>query len=188
MVFQWTGVTFFLISFFICCSSALISRDHATRERPSQPAIAVALPCAVFFGMALAAVGLGLQAQSRRAAPVGVVLTGVATLFWLIEAIWFASMGAIGMMLVCLLLAIGFGGLLMLAVAAFRDMRANPPPVGLEVLPQDYKVPYSHMHHEPPEVRLARELEQRRERLAVQQKELELLEHKLKRKLQQKDE
>jgi hypothetical protein len=36
---------------------------------------------------------------------------------------------------------------------------------------------------DPPEVRLAAELEQRRQRLAVQQKELEMLEEKLKRKL-----
>jgi hypothetical protein len=64
----------------------------------------------------------------------------------------------------------------------------DPPPPELEILPADYKVPYSHYHEDPPEVRLARELEQRRQRLAVQQKELELLEEKLKRKLQQSGE
>jgi hypothetical protein len=69
------------------------------------------------------------------------------------------------------------------AVAALREMRRDPPPVGHEILPADYQVPYSHMHQDPPEVRLARELGQRRERLAVQQKELEMLEERLKRKL-----
>jgi hypothetical protein len=44
------------------------------------------------------------------------------------------------------------------------------------------------MHQDPPEVRLARELEQRRQRLAVQQKELELLEQKLRRKIGKKEE
>jgi hypothetical protein len=67
-------------------------------------------------------------------------------------------------------------------------MRRDPPPADMEILPADYKVPYSHYHEDPPEVRLAAELEQRRRRLAVQQKELEMLEEKLKRKLQQTDE
>jgi hypothetical protein len=62
-------------------------------------------------------------------------------------------------------------------------MKSNPPPPGHEILPADYKVPYSHYHVDPPEVRLAAELEQRRQRLAVQQKELEMLEERLKRKL-----
>ena len=60
-------------------------------------------------------------------------------------------------------------------------MRQNPPAAGHEVLPPGYKVPYSWYHQDPPEVRLAHELEQRRERLAVQQKELEMLEEKLKK-------
>jgi hypothetical protein len=62
-------------------------------------------------------------------------------------------------------------------------MLKTPPSDRHEVLPSDYKVPYSHMHDDPPEVRLADELRQRRERLAVQQKELEMLEEKLKRKM-----
>ena len=61
-------------------------------------------------------------------------------------------------------------------------MTRTPPPTGHEILPADYKIPYSHYHEDPPEVRLAAELQQRRERLAVQQKELEALEKKLKRK------
>ena len=59
-------------------------------------------------------------------------------------------------------------------------MHKNPPQPGHEVLPPGYKVPYSWYHQDPPEVRLAKELEQRRERLAVQQKELEMLEEKIK--------
>ena len=65
-----------------------------------------------------------------------------------------------------------------------REMRRDPPRPGHEVLPADYKVPYSHLHEDPPEARLAKELEQRRERLAVQQKELEMLEERLRRKLE----
>ena len=40
-------------------------------------------------------------------------------------------------------------------MAALREMRRDPPPRGMEVLPKDYKVPYSHYHEDPPEVRLA---------------------------------
>jgi hypothetical protein len=85
--------------------------------------------------------------------------------------------------LVLIVMAGLFVFLLMLAINAAREMRANPPPPGHEILPADYKIPYSHYHPDPPEVRLAAELQQRRERLAVQQKELEMLEEKLKRKL-----
>jgi Skp family chaperone for outer membrane proteins len=63
-------------------------------------------------------------------------------------------------------------------------MRKNPPPEGHDALPTGYKIPYSHYHDDPPEVRLAAELAQRRERLAVQQKELEALEKKIKRSLE----
>ena len=45
-------------------------------------------------------------------------------------------------------------------------------------------MPYSHLHQDPPEVRLARELDERRGKLAVQQKELEMLEASLRRKLE----
>jgi hypothetical protein len=73
------------------------------------------------------------------------------------------------------------------AIQAFREMRKNPPPAGHDVLPPGYKIPYSHYHADPPEVRLAAELAQRRERLAVQQKELEALEAKIKRSLEDDD-
>ena len=42
----------------------------------------------------------------------------------------------------------------------------------------------THLHQDPPEVRLAAELAQRRARLAVQQKELEALELRMKRKFE----
>jgi hypothetical protein len=68
-----------------------------------------------------------------------------------------------------------------LAVGACWEMRRHPPPRGHEVLPADYKVPYSHFHPDPPEVRLAREMDERRQRLLVQQKELEALEERIRR-------
>ena len=197
LLFQWVGVTLFLAAFFVCCASSLISRDRATQTDlttfgwgpyTAQRAVTITLLCAVFFGMALAGLGLGLQAQGPRAPWMSLALTGVATVFWLVHAIFFGTSSMWMLALVSLAMTVMFALLLALAVAARRDMRRDPPPPNLEVLPVDYKVPYSHYHQDPPEVRLARELEQRRQRLAVQQKELEMLEEKLKRKLKQSDE
>jgi len=133
-------------------------------------------------------IGLGLQAQRRLAPWAGVAVCAAAVVFWGVHTVFAAqklrsvTLTAVGFVLFSL-----FSVLTGLAVAALREMRRTPPPAGLEILPADYKVPYSHLHEDPPEVRLARELEQRRERLAVQQKELEMLEGRLKRKLEQRE-
>jgi hypothetical protein len=196
LLFQWVGATLFLASFFVCCASSLISRDRATQTDlttfgwgpySAQRAVTITLLCAVFFGMALAGLGLGLQAQGRRAPWMSIALTSIACVFWTVQMIFFATTSMWTLAGVSLTMAIAFALLLTLAVGARREMLREPPPPNLEVLPADYRVPYSHYHQDPPEVRLARELEQRRQRLAVQQKELEMLEEKLKRKLQQSD-
>jgi lysylphosphatidylglycerol synthetase-like protein (DUF2156 family) len=196
-VFQWIGVSLFLASFFVCCGSALVSRDRATQTNltnigwpfySAQQAITISLVSAVFFGMALAGLGLGLQAQDRRAPWMSVGLTLFAGLFWLFHVVFFTTVSEWGMMLICLVMMALFILLAVFAVAARREMLRTPPPADLEILPADYEVPYSHLHQDPPEVRMARELEQRRKRLAVQQKELEMLEAKLKRRMQQSDE
>jgi hypothetical protein len=204
LVFQWLGVTLFLVMMFICCSSSLLSKDTATRtdlphigwhlpgDAPDRPAysaqlgITLAVTVGVFFGMALAGLGLGLQAQSPRAATSAVILATIGVIFWTVQTLFFATtVRSITLTLPCGVLALVFVACLILAIGAWRDMRRDPPPPTLGTLPADYKVPYSHMHQDPPEVRLAAELEQRRQKLAVQQKELEMLEAKLKRRLKQ---
>jgi hypothetical protein len=199
-VFQFSGVMLFLAMMSVCCLSSLLSSDFASRADrmqigwhfPGDPAAAptysyaramtLSVALGVFFGMAMAGVGLGLQAQRRAAPWVGVVVTGFATLFWIVQMVFaIHPLGSVWMALLALLLAVFFGGMLSLAIGALREMRRTPPPAGDEVLPSDYKLPYSHMHQDPPEVRLAHELQQRRQRLAVQQKELEMMEEKLKR-------
>lgn len=150
----------------------------------AQRAITIALMLAVFFGIALAGIGLGLQAQSRFAPWAAVAVTSFATLFWAVHTLFFgATLGSLGWVAGSGIMAVAFGMLTAFAFAALREMRRDPPPRGHEILPADYNVPYSHLHQDPPEVRWARELDQRRERLAVQQKELELLEARLQRKL-----
>jgi hypothetical protein len=184
-VFQLFGVPLFLVMMFVCCSSSLLSKDTATHSGwrtigwgnyTAQFATTLTVTLGVFFGMALAGLGLGLQAQNRRTPLLAIGLTSVGAIFWIVQTVFFATtVHAIVMTAACAILALSFIGLLGLSIAAARDMRRNPPPVGFEVLPADYKVPYSHMHQDPPDVRLAAELQQRRERLEVQQKELEAL-------------
>jgi hypothetical protein len=187
---------------FVCCGSALLSKNVVARADLAQVGWSLPLPggarafysgqqattisvtLAVVFGIALAGLGLGLQAQGRRAPYGAVAVTVAGTVFWGVQAVFAAQkLHSVLLALLAFLLFGLFALLAAFAVAALREMRRDPPPVGHEILPADYQVPYSHMHQDPPEVRLARELEQRRERLAVQQKELEMLEERLKRKL-----
>ena len=56
---------------------------------------------------------------------------------------------------------------------ALRQVLAHPPPADIGVLPADFKIPYSHYHDDPPDVRLAKELAERRARLEAEQVELD---------------
>jgi hypothetical protein len=204
LVFQVVGGVLFLTLFFTCCGSSLLSKEWATRadlreigwggsitadglRHPAysaQQALTISLFAGLFFGLALAGFGLGMQAESRVAAPCAVVVTLLGTVFWIAHALFAATAArSVAFTLVAGGLACLFAVLLGFARSADREMRENPPPPGHELLPAGYKIPYSHYHDDPPEVRLAAELQQRRERLAVQQKELEMLEEKLRRKL-----
>ena len=204
LLFQIVGGTLFLCSMFVCCGSSLLSKDTATRtdlthvgwhfagDAPDQPsysaqkAITISLFAAVFFGLALAGIGLGLQAEHRDASRFAPVIALVATVFWFVQTVFALTVGGLFVLLgIAGLLAVAFGVLFGFSLAAATEVRRNPPAEGHEVLPPGYKIPYSHYHPDPPEVRLAAELEQRRQRLAVQQKELEMLEEKLKRKLEE---
>jgi hypothetical protein len=194
-VFQWFGVLLFLSTMFICCSSSLLSKDTATHSDwrsigwpnySAQFATTLTVTLGVFFGLALAGIGLGLQAQNRRTPVLAILVSAIGAVFWIVQTIFFARVtGSILVTACCGLLAISFVGLFLLAVNAAREMWHDPPPRGIEVLPADYKVPYSHMHQDPPDVRFAAELQQRRERLEIQQKELEALEERIKRRMKQ---
>jgi hypothetical protein len=217
-VFQFVGVLMFLAAMFVCCGSSLVSKDVAARHDltrvgwggggggagagggaagaggagvfySAQRAISLSVTLAVFFGLALAGIGLGLQAQGRFAPWAAAAACGFATVFWCVQTVFFAQkLHSVLLVVLGLALSALFATLSGLALGALREMRRTPPPAGHEILPADYKVPYSHLHEDPPEVRLARELDQRRERLAVQQKELEMLEDRLRRKLENREE
>jgi hypothetical protein len=201
-VFQFVGVILFLVMMFICCGSSLLSKDFATHTNlndvgwhisnntiySAQRATTISVIIGVFLGIAVAGIGLGLQAQNRRS-PIGAtILTSFGTIFWIIHTVFFADvLHSVLLTLFCGLFSILFAILFVLSVGSLREMRRDPPPMGQEVLPEGYIIPYSHLHQDPPEVRLALELDQRRERLAVQQKELEMLEEKLRKKLDRED-
>ena len=199
-IYQIVGVLLFLAMMFVCCASSLLSKDWATRTQltqigwggtpaaptySAQKALTISLFAGVFFGLALAAIGLGFQAEHRSAPWLAVALTAIATVFWIVHSLFALHMRSALFTVIALALAILFLIMLIMAIHAFREMRTHPPAPGHEVLPADYKVPYSHYHEDPPEVRLARELEQRRQRLAVQQKELEMLEERMRKRIEE---
>ena len=194
LVFQVVGVLMFLSMMFVCCGSSLLNKDFALHSDltriewhgySAQRALSISLFAGVFFGVALAGIGLGLQSENRTAPKMAVGLTAFASLFWLIHLLVAAQAGrSVLFSIIAGGLMLSFAVLFGLAVAAAKEMRRNPPPSGHEVLPADYKIPYSHYHADPPEVRLAAELEQRRRRLEVQQKELEALEEKVRKSKQ----
>lgn len=161
---------------------------HLPGDPPMEPfysaqrATSTVLIGGIAFALAVAGIGLGLQATRRSAAAGAVVVTLLGVIFWAIHGIFFVQvMRAWLLAAIAFIFVLVYGVFFALGVAAWREMRRNPPPEGHEVLPEGYKVPYSWYHDDPPEVRLERELEQRRERLAVQQKELEMMEEKLKK-------
>ncbi|MGH7214686.1 MAG: hypothetical protein ACREIT_07980 [Tepidisphaeraceae bacterium] len=204
-MFQFVGVILFLTTMFVCCASALLPKESAMSADwqsigwhfpggaadsapaySAQRAVTVCMVTAVFLGIALASLGLGLQA-TRRYAPWGAVaVTGFAMVFWIIHLVFVVGvLEAVWLTVVAGALTVLFVVLFGLSIASLREMLRDPPPSRQEVLPEGYKIPYSHLHEDPPEVRLAAELAQRRERLAVQQKELEMLEEELRRKASQ---
>jgi lysylphosphatidylglycerol synthetase-like protein (DUF2156 family) len=199
-VFQFAGGILFIVLSLTCCGSGLLLKATAEREDlthigwhlpgdpPNQPfysaqrATSTALVGGIGFALAIAGLGLGLQATRRSAAWAAVFVTLLGVVFWALQGFFFVQiLRAWLLSLIAFALLIAYAIFFALAIAAWREMLTNPPPANHEILPPGYKVPYSWYHDDPPELRLARELEQRRARLSVQQKELEMLEEKLKK-------
>jgi hypothetical protein len=203
-LFQTVGGLIFLVFTFFCCGSALTSKEWAThpgREKIGWGAVAgsdraiystkdwmtATVAGGVILGLAAAGLGLGLQADKRRAAVAAVALTFLGLAFWIVQGVFAAQvMRSIVLCALCLGLAAVFAILCVLAIGAVRELAKNPPSIGQEVLPADYQEPFSHLHQDSPEVRIANEIAQRRQKLEVQQKELEALERRLKRRMEEK--
>src|SRR5436309_10396364 len=100
LVFQVVGVLLFLASMFICCGSSLLSKDWATHSDltrigwhnySAQRALTICIAAGVFFGVAIASCGLGMQADSRRAPLLAIIVTGIALVFWVVHTIFAAT-------------------------------------------------------------------------------------------------
>jgi hypothetical protein len=187
----------FLASMLICGGSSLLGHQgvrkdltgvgwHLPGDRPDHPSysapmamsLSVSLSCVL--GVTLTGIGLGLQAQRVASPWAAVGVTLFATLFWIVQTIFaIVVMRSVLLAIPGVLLTLLYAALLGLAMTSLREMLRDPPPPRLELLPVDYQIPYSHLHQDSPEVRLERDLEQRRRRVAVQQKEIDLLEEKL---------
>ena len=142
-VFQFVGVTLFVISMFTCCCTSLLSKDAATHsglttigwhraaDPPDQPtysaqrALTITLPAAILYGMALAALGLGLQADSRRA-PVGAFLLNfLMVILWIVQLIFFISIRWITLSMICTVMVILSAAALLLSIGAVREMKTT---------------------------------------------------------------
>ncbi len=132
-------------------------------------------------GLSLATFGLGLQADHRRAA-VGATITCIIMLLVLILSgigLWSPPRTSITVRLwhaglsVLIVITLGF------ILAAWRQVQKDPPPVDVDILPPDAKIPYNMYHDDPPEVRLANEIAARRRKLEAEQAELDKMEQQL---------
>ncbi len=196
-VFQIVGVTLFLINFFVCCTGNWLFNGNATLARlgssgwgtsdgakpiySAQRAISLAAPVAVVAALAIAVAGLGLQARKPHSAPAATAITGLATLFYAVHGVFFATtVGSISLSTVCVLATLLFAALFALAVAAWRDMIRNPPADDDEDLSVDLSdlAPGEAL---TPELRMQLEISRLRQRQLVEQKELEQLERRLRR-------
>lgn len=98
-------------------------------------------------GLALAVFGLGLQTDKPRAGWAALitaiiwllVLIVAGVCLWIGGASWFAKLWNL-FLLVLAVLAVVF------TAAALRQVRANPPPPGMDILPKDFEIPRSYRH------------------------------------------
>lgn len=206
---QTVGMILFFSSCLLCAFTPMwdkpldspIEIDRTIRENPpvgysirgslSSPAKAgytFTVATSTLGGLALAVLGLGLQADRRRSALGAVIAASTVEAILLVcnIALWIggAPFGAI--LLNFFLLAV-YGILLAFTLAAHRQVRASPPPEDIDIIPPGTKIPYSFYHDDPPEVRLARDLEARRKKLNAEQSELDRLQRELDEKQKKKD-
>lgn len=195
LVLQSVGFAMFLLTCCVCSTSFLWdtrpTRDQVLREvgqhglgdtlhDPAKLGVALTILSANVGGLALAALGLGLQSDRRLAAPGAVAAAGLtlAAQLGAAASLWSgpAPAGiriANALFLIVLIVLLGF------TITAHRQVRREPPPPDIDIVPPGKKIPYSFYHEDPPEVRLARELEQRRAKLDAEKKELDRIQGEL---------
>src|SRR5215210_6772130 len=154
-IFQFAGGILFIVLSLTCCGSGLLLKATAQRpelthigwhlpdDPPDQPfysaqrATSTALVGGIGFALAIAGLGLGLQATRRSAAWAALFVTLLGILFWAVHSIFFLQVLRSWLLsLIACALFIAHTIFFALAIAAWREMRTNPPPPGHEVLPE----------------------------------------------------
>lgn len=202
LILQTTGALLVMSQCCICSSSFLwdpqrtpdlidttapkpdaLTRLGELAANPGKAGLMLTVMGATVGGLGMMGFGLGLQSDRRRSA-VGAFWTCLLfTLVMLIAGagLWIgeSSTSARGWQALLMLLGVVLTGF---CITAWRQVRANPPPDDIDVIPPGFKIPYSMHHDDPPDVRLAKELANRRARLEAEQRELEQLERELKQR------
>jgi hypothetical protein len=192
VVLQAVGMMMFLATCCICSTSFLwnpilspseaIELTQSSQSKMSTPGdsgrtgVMLTVVTMTMGGLALATFGLGLQSDRREAALWAVITNVAMTLLfiaagvalWMGDSTWSVRIGHGAVLLISLIL-LGF------TIAALREVRAAPPPADIDIIPQGTKIPYNFYHDDPPEVRLQKELDQRRAQLDHEQQELDQL-------------
>lgn len=208
VVMQTLGAILFFSSCCICISTAawdpltpreqvlsdMARGDHpgvglsTLLERPAAAGYMITAVTATVGGLAICVLGLGLQADRGRAALAQLLATAAVTLLLALAAValW---RGAAPIMVKLWNhgLLVLMAGLTAMAWIAHRQVRAAPPPPDIDLVPPGAKIPYSFYHDDPPEVRLAKELENRRARLRAEQAELDRLQQELENRTRDDD-
>lgn len=152
-------------------------------DQPGKAGLMLTVMSMTVGGLALASLGLGLQSDHRHAAAASVITTIVlvAVLAMAGAGLW-AGESSIATRLWHCVLSVVMVAMLGFTIAAWREVRRNPPPADVISIPPGTKIPYSMYHDDPPEVRLANEIASRRARLDAEREELDRMERELRDK------
>jgi hypothetical protein len=199
VLLQTIGVTLFLLNCCICSTGFLWDQKPASLEildqarqqglsasamqDPAKLGVMLTVVFSTVGGLAMAACGLGLQSERRRAAwgafgtvlVLSLILLSGGAALWIGGASLAAKLWNAALTLVALI-SLGF------TWVALRQVIANPPPPDVDVVPPGTKIPYSFYHDDPPDVRLAKELAQRRAKLDAERREIDKMEQDLRDK------
>jgi hypothetical protein len=194
VLLQAVGMMLFMTTCCVCSTSFLWDPIQSPSQAIEQSTAApgdmfrdpgrtghmLTLMVATVGGLALAGFGLGLQSDHRRAATGAliscaamlVVLSAAGFGLWMGETTWAVRIWHAVLSLVTVITS-GF------VITAWRQVRRQPPPDDVDIVPPGTKIPYSFYHDDPPEVRLQKELDGRRARLEQEQRELDEMQKKL---------
>lgn len=149
ILFQTVGCLLFMSTCCVCSTSFLwdpIRGQHetpadinATINDPARRGLVITIMAMSAGGAALAAFGLGMQSDRRKAVPAAMATCSVLLVFLIAAAVnlWSGDSGIgsrawNGCMIVLQMILLGF------AIGAWRDVKRNPPSGEPNLVPYDY--------------------------------------------------